>query len=164
MSSAAIVCNREFGDGQSCGKPIVPVFGAWPEECTSCTSRVLVSSKDAREAVEQIIEEHKGRLRNLVIAAAVPGNPWRIDGLELRARFEMLEKLEADLKTRQLMRALAASARANEKTTAGETTNEVVRTRLGYMWNAVSQERAVQLKQAGFETRFIGVGWEVKVS
>lgn len=160
MSSATIVCNRQIGD-KACGRPITPVFGAYPEECTTCAMRILVNTQEGREAFGRILDEHYQKLRMLAIAAAVPRNDWRVDGIELRQRFQMLEALEKQVAARRLMRSMNIAQRLSEK---GVTKHEVRRVSLGHMWNSVSQDRAIKLKQAGFEVRFIGVGWQVKVS
>lgn len=162
MSSTNIVCNRQIGkDGATCGRPIVPVFGAWPEECTNCATRVMVNTKEGREAFAEILEQQRTTLRRLAVTASLPGNVWRVDGLELRERFRLLDELEAKVVGRQRMRAMNIAQRLSSK---GETSNEPRRSSLGHMWNKVPQERAMELKQAGYEVRYIGVAWQVKVS
>lgn len=159
MPSNHIVCNRVVDKtGKTCGQPIIPVFGAWPEECTSCATRVLVNTKEGREAFTEILEQHRGTLRRLVLAGSVPGNVWRVDGLELRDRFRLLDELETKVIGRQRMRAMNIAQRL------GGRSREPRREGLGHMWNSVTPERASELKKSGFEVRYIGVAWQVKVS
>jgi hypothetical protein len=162
-TSKVITCNREFANGDICNRPVVPVFGAWPEECTSCASRILATKKGF-EAAERLIEEHFGRLRALVIAASVQDNPWAVK--DTHSRFTLLDKLAADIGSRRLMMRMSIARRldAAKKETSGKLVNEPRRTALGSMWRSVTPERAIELKQGGFETRFIGVAWQVKVS
>src|ERR1700723_3081848 len=160
--SKAIGCNREFSDGTLCGKPVVAVFGAYPEFCTSCACKGM-ATKDGFAAAEQIIEQHYGRLRALVIAASVTKNPWAIKNA--KERFVLLDKLCADLGTRRLMNRISVAQRLGSKdSNAGKLVNELRRVSLGSMWRSVPVERAIELRKGGFETRFIGVAWQVKVS
>ena len=160
--SKAIGCSREFADGTVCGRPVSPCFGAYPEECTGCACRIL-ATKDGYEIASALLEEHYGRLRQLVIAASVAGNPWIVK--DLKSRFVLLDKLVSDLGNRRLMRRMAiARLLDGRKEVAGKLVTEPRRVSLGYMWRNVSPERAIELKQGGFETRFIGVAWQVKVS
>jgi hypothetical protein len=160
--SKAIVCNREFADGITCGRPVSPVYGCTPEECTTCASRIL-TTKAGFAATEAIVSAHYSRLRELTIAASVQHNPWAVK--DIKPRFAALDKLLADIGSRKLMRAMGIAARLSAKDApAGKLVTEPRRSALGYMWNNVSPERAIELKQGGFETRFIGVSWQVKVS
>jgi hypothetical protein len=161
-TSKTIVCSRQFADGSQCGKPVAPIFGAWPEECTSCASRVF-ATKDGFAAVEIILEEQYARLRQLTIAASIASNPWAAK--DMHSRFTLLDKLAADIGSRRLMRRMSIARQlSSKKETAGRTTNEIRREGLGHRWANVPQEQALQLKQAGFKTRFIGVAWQVELS
>ena len=162
MSSRAIGCNRSFRDGTTCGRPIAPVFGVYPEECTTCATRIL-ATKEGYEIASQVIEAHYGRLRALVIAASIKSNLWACK--ELKPRFALLDKLLIDMGNRKLMRAMAIAQRLSAKDApSGKLVREPRRVSLGSMWQSVTPERAIQLRQGGFETRFIGVAWQVKVS
>jgi hypothetical protein len=164
MPSKAIGCSREFSDGTTCGRPVSPVFGAYPEECTSCASRIL-ATKEGFEVANKVIESHYSRLRALTLAAAIPGNLWRVDGIEMRKRFQMLDKLCSDLGARKLMRPMGIASRLSAKDApSGKLVSEPRRAGLGHMWRSVTPERAIELKKGGFETRYIGVSWQVKVS
>jgi hypothetical protein len=161
MHSKHIICRREFGE-DVCGRPIAPVFGAFPEECTSCALRIC-ATKDGHQAAEAILEEASSRLRALVIAADVKGNPWAAKNLH--SRFTLLDKLAADLGTRRLLRAMGIAQRLDKKDSpAGKLIREPRRTSLGSMWRNVSPEMAIKHRQGGFEVRYIGVAWQVKVS
>ena len=162
-TSKVITCNREFSDGTVCGRPVAPVFGAWPEECTSCASHIL-ATKDGFEAAERLIEEHYHRLRQQTIAASVPDNPWT--NKAMYTKFALLDKFASDIGSRRLMLRMSIARRldAAKKDTPGRLVNEPLRTALGSMWRNVTPERAIELKQGGFETRFIGVAWQVKIS
>jgi hypothetical protein len=158
----AVTCNREFIDGTVCNRPVVPVFGAYPEECTTCATRIL-ATKEGFEVAERLIEEHFHRLRQLVIAASVADNPWIVK--DTKSRFVLLDKLVSDLGSRRLMMRMSIARRLDaKKETSGKLVSEPRRTALGSMWKSVTPERAIELRQGGFETRYIGVAWQVKVS
>lgn len=160
--SKAIACNREFADGTTCNRPVVPVFGCWPEECTQCACRIL-ATRDGYELASVVLEEHYTRLRELVIAASIKSNPWAAK--DMHARFTLLDKLALDMGNRRLMaRMNIARMLDNRKETASKTTNVVKRENLGHRWTDVSQARAMELKRAGFDVRFIGVAWQVELS
>jgi hypothetical protein len=162
MPSKAISCSREFSDGSTCNRPVSPVFGAYPEECTSCATRVL-ATKQGYEAASAIIETHYARLRALVIAANEHNNPWRVK--DMRPRFAMLDRLLLDMGNRKLMRAMSIAQRLSAKDApSGKLVREPRRVSLGHMWQSVSPEKAIELRRGGFETRYIGVAWQVKVS
>jgi hypothetical protein len=158
MSSAAITCSRKVGE-KFCGRRIIPVFGVYPEICTNCALGVIVNSKEGQQAFEKVLDDHYHRVRALVVAGAVPRNDWRVDGLELHQRFQMLEAFEKQIAARRLMRAMNIAQRM-----ADNSTNEARRASLGYMWGSVDADRAIALKKAGFEVRYIGVEWQVKIS
>lgn len=164
IGSRAVTCNREMFDGSTCNRPVTPVFGIHPEECTSCACRIF-ATQDGFKKASEILELHYGRLRALTLAASIPNNPWAIKNAH--ARFTILDRLCNDIGNSRLMRrmSLARSLSSKEKESPpGKLVQEPRRASLGSMWRGVPQERAMELKRSGFEVRYIGVAWQVKIS
>jgi hypothetical protein len=125
-------------------------------------------SEDEYQEDIAYLEECRSRVRLLIVAASEPNNPWKQDGLESKRQLDILEELmsKAELKRRMTKMGIAKRIeRQRLDRNEGKTTkNGPQRTSLGTMWKTIDKDRALRLKQNGFQTRFIGTGWQVKLS
>src|ERR1700675_2130528 len=114
------------------------------------------------------LEECRSKVRLLVIAASEKDNPWKQDGLESKRQLDILEELinKAELKRRMTKMGIAKRIERQrlDRNEGKDTEKGPVRTSLGTMWKTIDKDRALRLNQSGFQTRFIGTGWQVRIS
>lgn len=123
-------------------------------------------TQDEMEEDLDAIEVERARTRVLVVAAAERDNPWRLDGLKAKARFDMLDEMERKARVKRVMSRISTMQRIiqQRRDRSNEQAGEFV-SKAGPRYKMVTQDESIALRKQGFNTEMVGRNkWRVQES